>query len=57
MLCGYPPFNGDNDKEILAKVSRGAFTFPEKDWGSISREAKDLVQKMLTLKPESRLTA
>jgi len=27
MLCGYPPFNGETDKEILKNVKRGRLAF------------------------------
>ena len=27
MLCGYPPFNGDEDEEILQNVKTGDLNF------------------------------
>ena len=56
LLCGYPPFNGPNDKIIFNKVLDGKFQFPEEDWQSISKEAKDLIKKMLTYDPSKRLS-
>jgi calcium-dependent protein kinase len=55
MLCGYPPFNGDDDQEIIRNVQRGKLIFDE-DWTNISQEAMDLIKK-LVCKPERRLTA
>jgi calcium-dependent protein kinase len=56
MLCGYPPFNGETDNEILVNLQKGDFSFDEEEWSEISKEAKDLIKKMIT-RPESRLTA
>lgn len=55
MLCGYPPFNGDDDQEIIKNVQNGKLIFDE-DWDNISKEAIDLIKK-LVCKPERRLTA
>lgn len=51
LLCGYPPFHGDNDAEILAKVKSGKFSFNDQDWKNVSMEAKDLIRKLLTYDP------
>lgn len=56
LLCGYPPFYGDDDQEILQMVQRGKFDFDGEEWDEISKEAKDLIKKLIC-KPEKRLTA
>ena len=61
LLCGYPPFNGSNDKQIIEAVIKGKFTLDgksllvylyapllEPEWDDISADAKDLVRKLLT---------
>jgi len=57
LLCGYPPFGGANDREILQRVKLGSFKFDEEDWGKISTDAKNLIKKMLTFNPADRITA
>jgi len=56
LLCGYPPFYGDDDQEILRSVQKGKYDFDGEEWDEISKEAKDLIKKLIT-KPEKRLTA
>lgn len=56
LLCGYPPFYGDDDAEILSMVMKGKFDFDGDEWDEISKEAKDLIKKLIC-KPEKRLTA
>lgn len=55
MLCGFPPFRGDDDKEIIRNVLKGELEFDACSWDHVSKEAKDLIKKMVT-KPEKRLT-
>lgn len=55
LLCGYPPFNGPNDKIIFQRVLEGKFAFPEEDWNGISKQAKDLIKKMLCYDPAKRI--
>ena len=57
LLCGYPPFNGETDKEIMEAVKKGDFDFPEEEWSVITDEGKDLIKKMLTYDPKKRLSA
>lgn len=57
MLCGNPPFNGNTEEVIFSKITRGVFNFSSKVWGNISKEAKDLIQKMLCKDMEKRLSA
>ena len=57
LLCGYPPFNAENDNDIMNKIKIGKFTFPDEEWGQISAEGKDLISKMLTYKPSERVSA
>ena len=57
LLCGYPPFNGANDKQIVASVLKGEFSLDEIEWNPISDGAKDLVKKLLTYDPAERISA
>jgi len=43
LLCGYPPFNGNSDKEIIQAVLTGKFSVDEPEWAEVSANAKDLV--------------
>nr|AZL94753.1 calcium-dependent protein kinase [Nephromyces sp. MMRI] len=57
LLCGYPPFYGETDAEILDKVRAGSFHFIGPEWRGISEEAKDLIRKLLNKNPKQRCTA
>ncbi len=56
ILCGYPPFYGNTDREILYRVQKAEFDFDGDEWEGISDSAKDLISKMIT-GPTKRLTA
>lgn len=57
LLCGFPPFGGNSDEQILKKVSAGKFTFPSPEWDEISAGAKDLITQMLNPDPALRPSA
>ena len=54
LLCGYPPFYGDNDREIFRRVSAGKFNFPSPEWDHISDGAKAFCKALLSLDPAER---
>jgi len=57
MLCGYPPFFGETDPEVLSKVRLGNFSFNAADWKNISEDAKNLIRCLLKMNPKDRYTA
>jgi len=57
MLCGYPPFFGETDAEVLAKVRLGNFSFNAADWKNVSEDAKNLIRMLLKMNPRDRYTA
>lgn len=57
MLCGYPPFTGKDEDEILQNVRRGVFRFAGPGWANISQTVKDLIQKMLVIDTDLRISA
>lgn len=59
VLCGYEPFYGENEVELIQNNREGRIKFDESDWGSdiISVEGRDLVEKMLEKDPMKRITA
>eukprot|EP00397_Hematodinium_sp_SG-2012_P008862 GEMP01008931.1.p1 GENE.GEMP01008931.1~~GEMP01008931.1.p1 ORF type:complete len:468 (+),score=108.98 GEMP01008931.1:96-1499(+) len=57
ILCGYPPFYGDTDGEILSLVKLGTYDFPQEDWGNISSSAKELIQMLLAMDEVKRISA
>lgn len=57
LLSGKPPFDGNDDKEIVNSVRIGTYSLTSSEWKNISNEAKDLIKKMLTYDPNQRITA
>lgn len=57
LLGGYPPFSEDNTKKLFKKITAGDWEFHPDYWGSVSKEAKDFISKLLELIPSRRMTA
>ena len=51
MLCGYLPFEDDDNEELYKKICSGKFTIP----AFISEPAKDLIKKILVTDPSHRI--
>merc|ERR1711998_22276 len=57
LLCGYPPFYGDSDGELFGDIKSANFSFDPDFWSGISGDAKDLITRLLVVKPKKRLSA
>mmetsp|Transcript_22081 Transcript_22081/g.37752 ORF Transcript_22081/g.37752 Transcript_22081/m.37752 type:complete len:598 (+) Transcript_22081:88-1881(+) len=57
LLCGFPPFHGDNEKKIFEAVISKQVDFTSDPWPRISEPAKDCVRRMLVRDPRKRATA
>ena len=57
MLCGSPPFNGANDKDIMQKVQIGKYSFEAEEWDRVSKGAKTFISQLLEQDVSKRLSA
>ncbi|XP_063992116.1 MAP kinase-interacting serine/threonine-protein kinase 1 isoform X1 [Diachasmimorpha longicaudata] len=72
LLCGYPPFygncgtdcgweRGENcqacQESLFISIQRGRYDFPEREWRTISEDAKDLIRGLLVKDAHQRLSA
>ena len=57
MLCGYEPFYGTSDEELIEANKNAELEFPKEEWSSVSKEAIRLVKSMMSVDPEHRPTA
>jgi calcium-dependent protein kinase len=55
LLCGYPPFLGASQAEILAAVAKGAFDFHPDAWDRVSLDAKEFIKKLVEKDVKRRL--
>lgn len=57
LLCGYPPFYGEEEHEIYAAVKSGKYVMDGSDWDQVSADAKDLIRNMLCMNIGKRYSA
>ncbi|KAF9580360.1 hypothetical protein BGW38_003031 [Lunasporangiospora selenospora] len=58
LLCGYTPFDHENAIDELNAVLKAEYSFePEDHWVGISDTAKSFIRALLTVDPNSRMTA
>jgi len=57
LLCGFPPFYEEELPALFDQILHARYDFPSPWWDNISKDAKDLVEKLLELDPTTRLTA
>lgn len=57
LLGGDLPFVARTQKELFRSIVLGKYEFEEESWVHVSKEAKDLVRKLLVTNPSKRLTS
>lgn len=57
LLSGRPPFDGKDDREIVRKVRIGHFDLNLPEFKLVSREALDILKKLMTYDPDRRISA
>ncbi|KAJ1522177.1 hypothetical protein ONE63_002487 [Megalurothrips usitatus] len=72
LLCGYPPFYGNCGRDcgwergdnctacqelLFTSIQEGIYEFPDREWGGITEEAKDLIRRLLVKEARQRISA
>ncbi|XP_033976509.1 calcium/calmodulin-dependent protein kinase type II delta 2 chain isoform X1 [Trematomus bernacchii] len=57
LLVGYPPFWDEDQHRLYQQIKAGAYDFPSPEWDTVTPDAKDLINKMLTINPSKRITS
>ena len=60
-LCGFPPFSDElysstNPYNLSQQIKAGRFDYPSPYWDSVGDEALDLIDRMLTVDVDKRIT-
>jgi serine/threonine-protein kinase Chk2 len=60
-LCGFPPFSdelysAENPYTLSQQIKNGRFDYPSPYWDSVGDPALDLIDRMLTVDVEQRIT-
>ncbi|EZA53095.1 Calcium/calmodulin-dependent protein kinase type II subunit beta, partial [Ooceraea biroi] len=57
LLVGYPPFWDEDQHRLYAQIKTGSYDYPSPEWDTVTPEAKNLINQMLTVNPGKRITA
>ena len=57
ILSGQQPFKGADNEETFTNIVDGKYSFSDSSWNTISNDAKDMTQKLLTWDENARPTA
>jgi len=57
LLCGYPPFQGEDQDQLFENIKHGRFGFDPQDWNCVSHQAKSFICDILTVDVKRRPTA
>jgi calcium-dependent protein kinase len=57
LLCGEPPFQGETEEEIFKKIKKCEYDFSPPQFDNVSKNCKDLIQRLLQPKKQRRIKA
>lgn len=57
LLVGYPPFWDEDQHRLYLQIKSGTFDYPSPEWDTVTPEAKNLINQMLTVNPAKRITS
>ncbi|XP_051165214.1 calcium/calmodulin-dependent protein kinase type II alpha chain isoform X2 [Leptopilina boulardi] len=57
LLVGYPPFWDEDQHRLYQQIKQGSYDYPTPEWDTVTPEAKNLINQMLTVNPSKRITA
>lgn len=56
-LYGYPPFHGDNPDQVFENILARKIDWPNQEEYPVSKEVRDLMERLMTVDPKARLGA
>jgi len=57
LLGGYPPFQNADQSKQFDNIKKGQYKFIDKYWGTVTDEAKSLINSLLCVDPRERISA